>query len=494
MWGAFQDSGRQVGALGWGETEESCGGTVTNLLLSAGAENRRRSRRMNEPEQERLIETLVEQYRATLRRRLQRPVRTMTEIEDLVEEVSQEVDRQLEEAILERQPTPEAHENRAGCPQCAREGARYRGLAARTLLTRHGERTLWRRYYYCSACRSGFAPLDRQLGLDQQTTSPTLRQFAARLAAHLPFAEATSLLEALTGTALSPSTLERCAVAVGTALRAAQNQQAERHRRGMAPPVARKPRRLYVSVDGIFAPLRDPWKKDGSAGGLVCRFAECKTAVVYEARATPRGDEGVKWRAYTATLGKVEAFGPLVATLAHGAGQHFARELIFLADGEPYNWSLAATHFPEAIQIVDYMHAVSHLFTVAGAAFGEGAAAIGPWVAARKEELLADQVARVLVAIAALPAQGEAARAVVVREHGYFARNAERMRYGTFRRRGYQIATGVMEAGCKHVVHQRLDQAGMHWRQETAEAIVALRAALLSSQPPDLRPYCGLTC
>ena len=52
--------------------------------------------------------------------------------------------------------------------------------------------------------------------------------------------------------------------------------------------------------------------------------------------------------------------------------------------------------------------------------------------------------------------------------------NAERMRYGTFRRHGYHIATGVMEAACKRVVHQRLDQAGMHWRQETAEAFVAL--------------------
>jgi hypothetical protein len=63
------------------------------------------------------------------------------------------------------------------------------------------------------------------------------------------------------------------------------------------------------------------------------------------------------------------------------------------------------------------------------------------------------------------------------------------MRYGTFRRLGYQIATGVMVAVCKQVMDQRVDQAGMHWRQEAAVALVALRAALLSSRPTDLRPY-----
>jgi len=50
----------------------------------------------------------------------------------------------------------------------------------------------------------------------------------------------------------------------------------------------------------------------------------------------------------------------------------------------------------------------------------------------------------------------------------------------------------VVEATCKQVVAQRLDQVGMHWRPESAEAIVALRAAQLSTCPPDLRPHCAL--
>ncbi|MFM9785993.1 ISKra4 family transposase, partial [Streptomyces scabiei] len=77
-------------------------------------------------------------------------------------------------------------------------------------------------------------------------------------------------------------------------------------------------------------------------------------------------------------------------------------------------------------------------------------------------------------------------------ESAYFADNAERMRYKTYLQRGYQIVSGVVEATCKHVVHQRLDQAGMHWRAATAEAIVALRANQLSTCPTDLRPHLAM--
>lgn len=446
---------------------------------------------MNDAEREQLIEALVERYRKSLNRHLRRDPQTLDEIEQVVEDVSQEVDTQIEEAILERQPLPHSSENQLRCPHCS-GWARYRGPANRTLVTRHGERTLSRRYYYCSGCRSGFAPLDQGLGLGKETTTASVRCFTAHLAAHLPFAEAAHLLGLLTPIRLGTSTVERLAVRVGSALRAAERKLAECHRLGEAPAVERKPARLYVSVDGIQAPLRDLWKKDGSAGSLTCRFGECKTAVIYEARKGSRGDEGVLRRAYVATFAKVDQFGRLVATQAHRCGEHFARELVFLADGQAYNWQLAATHFPEAVQIVDFMHAVEHLYEVARTCLGEESAAVEPWVTARKEELLTDRLPAVIQAIRALPVSSREREATRTRETGYFRGNAERMRYGSFRKQGYQIATGVMEAGCKHVVHQRLDQVGMHWRQETADAIVALRAALLSSSPPDLRRHCRL--
>jgi hypothetical protein len=281
-------------------------------------------------------------------------------------------------------------------------------------------------------------------------------------------------------------------VQVGAALREAERVAARRYQAGWRPPVERKPQRLYVSVDGIFAPYREPWKKDGSAGKLQCRFGEVKVATVYEPVPDPEGDRGAAWRAYTATGGDVKEFAPLLAWLAHRAGAAFARELVFLADGQLYNWTLAAALFPTAVQIVDYRHVQEHLRLLIEMFLGPGSAAGEAWVKAREAELFADAGGAVQAAIADLPAHSDAQRQARQRELGYFTTNAERMRYGTFRRHGYQIGTGVMEAGCKQVVHQRLDQVGMHWRTENAEAILALRAAQLSDTRCDLRQHCGL--
>ncbi len=449
---------------------------------------------MTEREREALIQKLTARYAELLREGLADEPRTLDEIEQRVEEIGQAVEAELERRLLERREQPEVPEdNQTACPQCGKP-ARYKTTEARQLITRHGEHTLRRRRYFCSPCRHGFAPLDRALGLDRGETTQQVRLWVTELAPRVALGEGNRLLERLTGVKLGASTFERIAVHVGTALRQAEWSAAERHHAGHAPRVERKPRRLYVSVDGIFAPLRDPWKRDGSLGPLACRYGECKTAVVYEAKSRPQGDEGVVWRAYTASFAASEQFGPLVATLAHRAGHHFAKELIFLADGQAYNWTIAASQFPTAVQIVDLRHAVEHLYEVAHTFFGEGTAPVEPWVAARKEELLHDQVEAVVTALGDLPPRTQAQRQAQARERGYFTSNAERMRYGTFLAHGYQIATGVMEAGCKQVVHQRLDQVGMHWRQETAEAFVALRAAVLSTSPPDLQPYCRMPC
>jgi hypothetical protein len=447
---------------------------------------------MTSEERERLIEAVLARYRELLRQRLADEPQTLDEIEEAVEEIGRAMEEELERRLLRRKQQPEIpEENQAACPQCGLWG-RYRATEKRQLITRHGEHTLARRRYYCRHCCQGFVPLDHQLGLDRGESTLQVRLWVAELAPRAAVGEGNGLLERLTGVQLGASTFERIAVGVGTALRQAEQQAAQQHHAGYPPPVERKPQRLYASVDGIFAPLRDPWKKDGSLGPLACRYGECKTAVVYEARTGEKGDEGVLWRAYTATFEDAEAFAPLVATLAHRVGHHFAKEVVFLADGQAYNWTIAASQFPTAVQIVDFQHAMGHLFDVAHTFFGEGNARVAPWVEARKEELLDDQVAAVCRAVTDLTPGTPEQRKLQVREIGYFTSNAERMRYGTFLKHGYHIATGVMEAGCKQVVHQRLDQVGMHWRQETAEAFVALRAAILSTSPPDLRPYCRM--
>src|SRR5262249_36031304 len=154
---------------------------------------------------------------------------------------------------------------RSGDPQascsCGAQ-ARSRGMRERRLMTCHGEQLLLRRYYYCERCRRGLAPLDEALGLEDGSTTPTVRRWIAEVAAKLPFEEAAALLAQLTPVGVSASTLERIAVATGSALFAAQQCVAQQHHAGHLPVPPQKPSRLYISMDGKMTPLRDVWRKD----------------------------------------------------------------------------------------------------------------------------------------------------------------------------------------------------------------------------------------
>ena len=59
------------------------------------------------------------------------------------------------------------------------------------------------------------------------------------------------------------------------------------------------------------------------------------------------------------------------------------------------------------------------------------------------------------------------------------------MRYADFRKLGLFVGSGVMEAGCRTVVGQRLKQSGMHWTVSGANNIIALRCSLLSNRWED---------
>jgi hypothetical protein len=444
-----------------------------------------------DPDRQALIDQMTERFRKKLEEHYTDDTATLEQIEEAVERIGQEILPELQKKLT-NQRAKQPRDNKIDC-SCGKK-ARFRGMETKTLITRHGLLPWKRATYYCEGCRKGSAPLDRSLGLDAGETTPQVRLWAAFLAPLLGFAQSAQALRTLRGMDLSSSTIERIAVYVGTSLRQAQLAEADLHHHDRLPDKRTAcPKRLYIGADGVMTPLREPWKKDGSVGKLTCRFGECKTGVVYEASTDPQGrDRRVRIRAYTATLADVETFEPLLATLAHRCGHHAAKEVIVLGDGALWIWNMFARQFPGAIQILDFYHACEHLAKVANAMYGKDTDLSRQWQKARQADLKANGVAEVVKSIQAWqPSTGEHQEIRRI-ESAYFGDNAKRMRYQTYLQKGYHIGSGVVEASCKHVVHQRLDQAGMHWRSATAEAIVTLRAAQLSTYPTDLRPHLAM--
>ena len=88
--------------------------------------------------------------------------------------------------------------------------------------------------------------------------------------------------------------------------------------------------------------------------------------------------------------------------------------------------------------------------------------------------LLKDEVQEIIVQAREWSAGLNCQEAVEKALH-YFESNVERMQYGTFRKNGCFIGSGVIEAGCKTVIGSRCKQSGMFWSEDGAEKILALR-------------------
>jgi hypothetical protein len=59
------------------------------------------------------------------------------------------------------------------------------------------------------------------------------------------------------------------------------------------------------------------------------------------------------------------------------------------------------------------------------------------------------------------------------------------MRYAEYRKKKFFVGSGVVEAGCRTVIGERLKQSGMHWSVRGANAIIALRCSILSGRFED---------
>ena len=79
------------------------------------------------------------------------------------------------------------------------------------------------------------------------------------------------------------------------------------------------------------------------------------------------------------------------------------------------------------------------------------------------------------------PARGKKRKAAL-KQIAYFDERKDQMRYALFRAQGFFVGSGVIEAGCKTLIGQRLKHSGMFWSVPGANAIIAARCCLYSGR------------
>jgi len=224
---------------------------------------------------------------------------------------------------------------------------------------------------------------------------------------------------------------------------------------------------------------------DGTATTREAKLGCVFTQIHFDAEGWPVRDP--ESTTYVGAIETAEQFGPRLHAEAVRRGLTAATTAIVLGDGAPWIWRRADAHFPGAVQIVDLYHAREHLEAVGRLAFGSGSAVATAWVAARRDELDDGDVEVIITEIRKLPAASDPKRQDELRKEAeYFETNKLRMCYKHFRARGFFVGSGVVEAGCKTVVAQRLKQSGMRWTVAGANAVIALRCRLLGNRWEEL--------
>lgn len=334
-----------------------------------------------------------------------------------------------------------------------------------------------RRGYY-QTDENGYFPMDTLLGLSESYT-PGLAKLMCRCAGmDGSYEEASETLQLYAGVTVPASQIRKMVQTVGPAL-AAWNQSTQRQEsRCAAVPV------LYLACDGTGVPMRkeETQGRKGKAPDGSSATRKIKLGCVFTSQGVNAEGEPVRdpdSTSYIASFHPSEEVGALLRHEAVLRGIAKAQRTVFLGDGAAWVWNVARINFPTAIPILDFYHAREHLGILAQALWPQQEIAtcrVDPWVG----RLLKDEILKIIAqAQKTLPHHGSR-RETALREIEYFQANAPRMQYGTFKKHGYFIGSGVVEAGCKTVVGKRTKQSGMFWRVDGAQNVLNIRCSVLS--------------
>lgn len=371
------------------------------------------------------------------------------------------------------------------------------GYRMKTIHTIFGDIRIRRQYYYDRACKRGWCPKDRRLDIEGSSFSVGARRMMAYVGASRPFQQGREDLNALAGVTVTTKAIERESHRIGREVEHFLFQQVSdetSQKLDAVPAASPAVNAMYICMDGTGVPVvkketegRKGKNKEQGAKTREAKLGCVFTQSTYDAKGYPVRDDSST--SYVGAIEPVEQFGERLAGEVQRRNIQIAKAMIVVGDGAAWIWNLTEQYFRGCVEIIDLYHAREHYWTVARAMYSQSNPKLKRWTDARKKELDAGRVEAVVRAIARHHALTDEERKICNTEIQYFQKNKERMRYNVFRAKGFFVGSGVIEAGCRTLVGQRLKQSGMHWTVNGANAIIALRCCLLSNRWEDFWAY-----
>lgn len=383
--------------------------------------------------------------------------------------------------------------------------------------------------------QKAYSPFDAQLGMPAGEQSYVLEDWLQRFCVQNSFSASVNSIEDLLGIQTSVRTAERINREMGVISEAFRETQEE------VDPATEK-EILVLSADGKGVPVRgtleeqsgqpEPaWRKchekrqaakaDERAekrlgrGKVKIRKQMAYVGAVYtiaswvrtaedvlneirrtEQKATrPKPQNKRVWAEMTCYRGdeRVDGQPKLFAKLAQEIrcrGQN-VKAVVCLMDGQRSLWGLKNRLMGEiVIGILDIYHVTEWLWKAAYCFHPESSRSAEEFVTHYLRMLLEGKVSYVIGSLRRKHSnlKGSKAKSLesVLR---YFDNNKQYMHYDDYLAAGYPIGSGVVEGACRHLVRDRMEQTGMRWNVQGAQAMLNTRSVYLNLQWDEFIEY-----
>lgn len=228
---------------------------------------------------------------------------------------------------------------------------------------------------------------------------------------------------------------------------------------------------VYAEVDGSMILTEEGWQE--VKVGRVFREEDCR-----ESACEKRGNV-IEQSEYAAYLGHYQGFTKRFDPLVRHY-QYLGPLLVFLSDGATWIRNWVSEHYPNATQILDFMHVKEHLAALAEHAF-PSAEKRKQWVSKQADLLCEGHFDNVLEAVLSFKFEHPKAQEEQRIQANYLRENKYRMQYKEYLEQGFFIGSGAIESAHRTVVQRRLKLSGQRWTKQGAANILNLRVTYMSN-------------
>jgi len=342
--------------------------------------------------------------------------------------------------------------------------------------------------------------------------SPALESRVSRQAALCPSLQFAQEELAREGLVMDVKTITRLTYQCGNGMLALRTDEVMRWREGKLPAGTEfAGKRVSVEIDGGRARIRGDLRPATAAAEKTDQEGLPIENAPGRSKKRPRQTFDAEWRepklmtifvhnedgrmekesraVVDGTFLGPDAIAELVAMHLHRLGAAGAASITFGGDGAPWIWDriptivrLAKLDGVPIHEVLDCCHAAHHI-SLALAAMGLNDRERMPLYREHRTLLRNGQWRRVVEELTGL-AEMDAGTEDALTEIAYLRKHGEagRLQYPTFRKLGLPLGSGAIESSIRRVINLRLKSNGTFWREEHAEAMLQVRAQVISKR------------